>query len=129
MCCNISLRDTKEFLIKNAKNKFIWGWKQLYGSGNSYFYGYKYSAGEHRLVEPNTFTKYKRRLDRNGFHFWLKEPTNDVDFSIKVKVYWKDIIGIDYDCNEAVANAITIEKKDWQNFKRRMSRRAKCVAS
>lgn len=126
MCCYISKVRTKEFLAKNAKKKFVWGWKELKASGVGNYYYHQYGPGEHRSGFNNTIYGYNghgnyKKIHR-GFHFWLQDRSKYGPYYIRVKVYLKDIFGTSDNLDETVANAITIEKKDWRNFKARMRR-------
>jgi hypothetical protein len=130
MCCDIDENLTEKF-IKKAKRtgkNYIWGYKLFEKHGShaitGYFQvGYKYKSGKHSLKTPNTVSRY--RWDNQGFHFYLEKNTfastyTPITFGIRVKVYLKDIIGVD--ASEGVANSITILKRDWERGIKRMKK-------
>ena len=137
MCCEISVYATQKFKKKYEKRGWFYGYKKLNIAGSALIGNYKYSAGEAR-ISPISISDYD--VETKGFHFYTKNIWRHSTGVIKVIVKVKDLIGVstnytDYGSEElgqykeGVANAITIQKKEWQNFlKRTRSRRAKCVA-
>ena len=119
MCCARDDEALKRFAAKMKREgrTWFWGWKHIFGDGQSYYTCYSYAPGVHTAVLPAAgYNKY----DPRGIHVYRRAwcRPNSRARTVRVKCRVKDIacmakMGDNYD-SQVVLTRIRILKSDWK---------------